>query len=80
MVVVLPAPLGPSRPKSMPSGDLEGDAVDGTGGLVALAVDLDEVGDLDDGGRTGIRIGVRRVHGEPLIPPAGWWAILDSNQ
>ena len=36
MVVVLPAPLGPSRPKSSPSRTAEVDAIDGGDGLLAL--------------------------------------------
>ena len=37
MVVVLPAPLGPSRPKHSPGADLEVEAVDGDDVAVGLA-------------------------------------------
>ena len=43
-MVVLPAPFGPSRPKTSPARDLEIDAVDG--GDVAVA--LDQAADPDD--------------------------------
>ena len=44
MVVVLPAPLGPSSPKQHPFGHLEGDAVDRRDGGVLL----DEIADLQN--------------------------------
>ena len=45
IVVVLPAPLGPSRPKQMPSGTAKRDARHGRGGGVLL----DEIADFEDG-------------------------------
>ena len=45
IVVLLPAPLGPRKPKTSPGGDGERDAADG----VDVAVGLDEVVDLDGG-------------------------------
>ena len=53
-VVVLPAPFGPSRPKTSPPGDVEVDAVDGD----EVAVALDQSADADDrigGDRRGVR-------------------------
>ena len=66
-MVDLPAPFGPSRPKTMPALDREAEAVQGVDGLPP-AVRLDQVDRLD-GGPTGgewsevVEDAGRRVHG-----------------
>ena len=56
MVVVLPAPFGPSRPKQMPSGTLKDTPVHrGDGGIL-----LDQITDFED----------RLVHGSWQESPA----------
>ena len=49
IVVVLPAPFGPSRPKHSPGRHVEVDAVDGDDVLVGLA----QIGDAQGGARLG---------------------------
>ena len=58
-VVVLPAPLGPSRPKTSPRADVEVDPVDGD----QVAIALDQAADLDDRiARRRPRRARRRLH------------------
>ena len=67
-MVVLPAPLGPSRPNTSPARDVEVERVDGAGRAVRLA----ECGDGDGGVGGGDRSGVppRDVRGELVEPGA----------
>ena len=55
-IVVLPAPLGPSRQKTSPCGDVEADAADGLHVAVALA----DVVDFDCGHADKVRRGPPR--------------------
>jgi hypothetical protein len=55
MSVLLPAPLGPSRPKISPSATLKADALDG----FKVAVALDDVLDRNGGGPA--RVAPRRL-------------------
>ena len=62
MVVVLPAPLGPSRPKHSPRGDLQVEAADGLDRRLAR-VRLDQAGAADGGRAHPDIIGAGRLTG-----------------
>ena len=65
MVVVLPAPLGPSRLKISPSGMAKRDAVDGQHALGRVEL-LAQLLDLDDAHRPTLLVG---VSAEPRYTP-----------